>query len=67
MLMTSFVVTLIAGAIAGLITGGEHELQERGITTAAAKPRAVPMWIHIFAIWPLPVLLVIHILSVYAY
>lgn len=66
-LMLSFLFTLIFGAIAGLITGGEHDLQERGITNAASKPRTIPLWIHILALWPMPALLVIHILSVYAY
>ncbi|MEM8837648.1 MAG: FAD-dependent oxidoreductase [Pseudomonadota bacterium] len=66
-LMASFLATLVFGALAGLVTGGEHELQERGYTTAASKPRSVPMWLHVLALWPLPVLLIIHILTVYSF
>ena len=67
LLMLSFVITLIFGAIAGLITGGEHELKERGFSANNAKPRTFPMWVHIIAVWPLPVLIAIHVLVVYMY
>lgn len=67
LLLICFILTLLFGAIAGLITGGEHELQERGLTSATTKPRTIPMWIHILAIWPLPVLIAVHVLVVYVY
>lgn len=67
LLMVSFLLTLGFGAIAGFITGGEHELQERGITKSTSKPRSLPLWVHILALWPLPVLLAAHIVIVYAY
>ena len=66
-LMASFLITLIFGAVAGLITGGEHELKDRGISANNAKPRTIPMWVHIIAVWPLPVLIAIHVLVVYMY
>lgn len=66
-LMVSFLVTLVFGAVAGFITGSEHELSRHGLTGKGAKPRAVPLWIHILAVWPLPVLLIVHILTVYAF
>lgn len=66
-LMASFLITLVFGAVAGFITGSEHELQERGLSGTDTKPRSLSLWIHILAIWPLPVLLVIHILTVYAF
>lgn len=65
LLMLSFLLTLITGAAAGLITGGEHELREKGV--GGATPRAIPLWLHIIGVWPLPVLLAFHILSVYIY
>lgn len=66
-LMASFLITLIFGAVAGLITGGEHELKDRGFSANNAKPRTIPMWVHIIAVWPLPVLIAVHILVVYMY
>ncbi|MEO0762720.1 MAG: NAD(P)/FAD-dependent oxidoreductase, partial [Pseudomonadota bacterium] len=66
-LMTVFVVMLLAGAVAGLATGGEHRLRARGIGTAKAPPRGLPTWVHVLALWPLPLLVAAHVLSVYAY
>jgi nitrite reductase (NADH) large subunit len=66
-LMFSFCASLIFGAIAGLMTGGEHKLLENGVGSAKSPPRSVPHWVHVLALWPLPVLLAIHILSVYSY
>ncbi|MEM7210575.1 MAG: FAD-dependent oxidoreductase [Pseudomonadota bacterium] len=66
-LMASFSAALILGALAGLATGGEHKLLEKDIGSAKAPPRTVPHWVHVIALWPLPVLLAIHILSVYSY
>lgn len=66
-LMLSFIITLVFGAVAGLITGGEHELKERGISAKNGKPRTLPMWVHVLAVWPLPVLIAIHVLVVYMY
>lgn len=67
LLMASFLLTLIFGAIAGLITGGEHEIKDRGFAAKNAKPRTFPMWVHVLAVWPLPVLIAIHVLVVYMY
>lgn len=67
LLMISFLVTLGFGAIAGLATGGDHELQQRGLSGKDARPRSVSLWVHILALWPLPVLLMIHVVTVYAY
>ena len=66
-LMASFSASLIFGAIAGLTTGGEHKLLENGVGKATLPPRTIPHWVHVLALWPLPVLLAIHILSVYSY
>lgn len=66
-LMFSFCATLIFGALAGLATGGEHKLVENDIGSARKPPRSVPHWVHVLALWPLPVLLLAHILSVYSY
>ncbi|MEM8699742.1 MAG: (2Fe-2S)-binding protein, partial [Pseudomonadota bacterium] len=66
-LMASFCASLIFGAIAGLATGGEHKLVETGVGNAKKPPRSVPHWVHVLALWPLPALLLAHILSVYSY
>jgi nitrite reductase (NADH) large subunit len=66
-LFVSFSAVLIFGAIAGLATGGDHALRDRGLSTARKPARRGPLWVHILALWPLPVLLLIHVLTVYAY
>ena len=67
LLMVSFVGTLVMGAVTGAITGGEHELRNRDLVGSTAKPRSLPTWLHILLLWPLPVLLILHILIVYTY
>lgn len=66
-LMISFVGILLFGAIAGLATGGEHELKAKGVGSNKKPPRTIPTWFHIIAFWPLPVLVAVHIISVYAF
>lgn len=66
-LMASFLATLGFGAVAGLMTGGEHELRGRELVSGPGSPRTVPLWIHILALWPLPVLIALHVLVVYTY
>lgn len=62
-----FVGTLIMGAAAGLTTGGDHSLRARGIGTARKPMRRLPTWLHILAIWPLPTLILFHVLTIYAF
>lgn len=66
-LMLSFSVTLLAGAVSGLFTGGEHVLRARGLASAERTPRTPSLWIHVLAAWPLPALVLLHVLSVYVY
>ncbi|MEL6478666.1 MAG: FAD-dependent oxidoreductase [Pseudomonadota bacterium] len=66
-LMAAFAATLLFGAILGLTTGGGHKLVEQGLDTPEQKARTLPYWVHVIALWPLPVLLLAHILSVYSY
>ncbi|MEM7176311.1 MAG: FAD-dependent oxidoreductase [Pseudomonadota bacterium] len=66
-LMVSFCASLILGALAGLATGAEHKLAEQGVGSAKSPPRTVPYWAHVIALWPLPALLLIHVLSVYSF
>ena len=63
----TFILTLLMGAVAGLATGGDHRLRANGIGTAAKPARRVPAWLHILAIWPLPVLILFHVLTIYAF
>lgn len=62
-----FLAVLGLGAVAGIATGGDHELRARRIGTAKAPPRTMPVWLHIIAVWPLPVLILLHVLASYAY
>jgi nitrite reductase (NADH) large subunit len=67
MLFVSFAATLIFGAAAGLATGGDHELRARRIGTARKPARRWPAWVHVAVIWPLPLLILAHVLTSYAF
>ena len=61
MLAIDFLLILVLGAIAGLWIS-----QESAVSGAAVRRwRKTWVWIHILCVWPLPVLLGFHILSVY--
>jgi nitrite reductase (NADH) large subunit len=62
-----YIVTLGLGAAAGLATGGDHELRARKIGSARKPPRRLPTWAHIIAVWPVPALLLLHVLASYAF
>lgn len=62
-----FALTLFLGAIAGLATAGDHELRARRIGSARKPPRRLPTWAHIIVLWPLPVLILFHVLASYAF
>jgi len=62
-LMLTFLAIAVAGSITGVVASREHAVLARG----KASPRRAVTWIHILAFWPLPLLLVLHILTVYAY
>lgn len=66
-LFLSFLLTLAMGAVAGLATGGDHKLRAAHIGTARKPARRFPTWLHILAVWPLPALLLAHVLTVYAF
>lgn len=66
-LALAFVLTMIAGALAGLATGEDHELRARRIGSARKPVRRLPTWVHILLLWPLPALIAFHILASYAF
>ena len=63
----AFIATLLMGAFAGFATGGNHKLRALGVGTSRKPARRLPTALHILAIWPLPVLILFHILTIYAY
>ncbi|MEC9196601.1 MAG: FAD-dependent oxidoreductase [Pseudomonadota bacterium] len=67
MLFMFFALTLVMGAVAGLATGGDHALRARRIGSARKPARRLPTWLHILAVWPLPVLILAHVLASYAF
>lgn len=66
-LMSCFLFLGLIGAAAGAVKAFEHQLNEKIYKRASAKPAKLPIWLHIFALWPLPLLLALHIFSVYYY
>jgi nitrite reductase (NADH) large subunit len=62
-LMVTFLAVGVIGSATGIVTAREHE------ALAAGKRSYRPLftWLHILAFWPLPVLLLLHIVTVYAY
>ncbi len=62
-LMVTFLTLAVAGSVAGAATAREHAALAKG------KPshRSATTWLHILALWPLPLLLTLHVLTVYAY
>lgn len=65
-LMFVFVLLNLLGALAGIVTA----IESSGTSNLAIKARSIRpalTWAHIILFWPLPVLLVFHIISAYAY
>ena len=60
-LMASFGALNVLGALAGGLTAVEHRLRAR----AGSRGRAALVAAHIIAIWPLPMLVAFHVVSVY--
>lgn len=62
-LMATFLAIAVAGSLTGIVTAREHSLLSKGMPS----PRGAFVWLHIFTFWPMPVLLVLHIVTAYAY
>jgi nitrite reductase (NADH) large subunit len=60
-LMLDFILLAIAGAAASIIISTEHRLSP----ALARKRRRHLTWLHILLFWPLPVLLVFHVVKSY--
>ena len=62
-LMLTFLAVATLGSLTGVVTAREH------VTLAAGKTsrRKALTWLHILAFWPMPVLLMLHVVTVYAY
>lgn len=65
-LMLCFVSLNLLGALAGMVAAVESRGTSRAALTAR-RFRPVLVWAHLVLFWPLPVLLVFHVLSVYLY
>ena len=65
-LMFSFVGLNLLGAIAGIVAAVEAGGRS-GLAQRARRVRPVLTYAHLLLFWPLPVLLIFHILSVYLY
>ena len=63
MLMINFISVLLLGGVAGAVMGLSHKLNPN----QSVSIRRFFSWCHILVTWPLPILLAIHILTVYYY
>ena len=61
LLMLDFILLAMAGATASIVISTEHRLSP----LVAKKRRRQMAWLHILLVWPLPVLLGLHILKSY--
>ena len=66
-LMASFLSIALMGASAGFVKAFEHTILSKSNKGGNSKPAALPIWLHLIAFWPLPVLLALHIFTVYYY
>jgi nitrite reductase (NADH) large subunit len=66
-LMASFLAITLLGAIAGAVTAMEHRIDDGVLKRFRTPPRRISTWLHLIAAWPLPMLLLVHILTVYFY
>jgi len=64
-LMSCFLTASLSGATIGLSSALEHRISKS--PEKAARLRSISLWLHVLALWPLPLLLGVHILSVYYY
>jgi nitrite reductase (NADH) large subunit len=62
-LMATFLTVATIGSLTGIVTAREHALLAKG----NASPRRGFVWLHILTFWPMPVLLFLHVVTVYAY
>lgn len=63
-LMICFVAAALLGGCAAVASASEASLQSR-VARRARRARGPATWLHIFVLWPLPVLLGIHVLAAY--
>lgn len=63
LLMISFVITLLLGAISTGVISVEHRLP----SALATRLRRQSVWLHILWFWPVPVALAFHVLKTYWY
>ena len=67
-LMLSFLSAIALGAAGGAVIAAEHRLAALGpVKQRRIDPRKISWWLHMLALWPLPLLLTVHILTVYFY
>lgn len=64
-LMLCFLTASLSGAAIGLASALEHRISSS--PEKAARLRSISLWVHVLALWPLPLLLCFHILSIYYY
>lgn len=64
-LMSTFLAVCLSGVALGFGTALEHRLLADA--ASAARLRGAAVWLHVLAFWPLPMLLCVHVLSVYFY
>jgi nitrite reductase (NADH) large subunit len=62
-LMLTFLAVAVAGSLTGLVTAREHTVLAQG----KSSRRKAATWLHILAFWPFPLLLILHVVTVYAY
>lgn len=65
-LSSIFLLTSVCGAVAGFVTAYEPELKGN-LALLARRWRPRLLWIHILLTWPLPVMLIFHVVAAYCF
>ncbi|MEM7541420.1 MAG: FAD-dependent oxidoreductase [Pseudomonadota bacterium] len=60
-LMSCFLIVAFSGALGGLVIANEHDMRPKN----AKALRSASQWLHLIALWPLPILLGFHVLKTY--
>jgi len=67
LLMSSMVLGIISGSVSEIVNKKKHLIELVSGFQSPVNLGRLLFWVHVLVLWPLPVLIIFHILSVYQY